>query len=99
MASKRSTSQRVRILTLIGVLVLSGAGFYSAWDALTTGATKAPGRNNNHFVTRALEPELFRSLVKWDLAAGIFFAAIGIASYFFCAPSKDARDRNGDDEL
>ena len=99
MASNRSTSQRLRVLTLIGMLVLSGVGFYGAWDALSTGATKAPGRNNNHYVTRASEPRLFRSLVILDLAFGIVFAAIGIASYFFGAPSNDARDRYGDDEL
>jgi hypothetical protein len=47
MASKPG-SQGVRLLTLIGLLVLSGPFFYDVYDALSTGATKAPGHNNNH---------------------------------------------------
>jgi hypothetical protein len=82
MASLYPKSLRVRVLTLLGMFALSGMCFYSAYDALATGATKAPGRNNDHFVTRASEPEVFHSLVKWDLAGGILFAVIGIASYF-----------------
>jgi hypothetical protein len=53
MASKPG-SQGLRVLTLIGMLVLSGACFYDAYDALSTGSTKAPGRNNNHYVTLAM---------------------------------------------
>jgi hypothetical protein len=49
------------------MLVLSGVGFYSAYDALSTGATKASGRNNNHYVTLASEPHVFHSLVNVDL--------------------------------
>jgi hypothetical protein len=93
MASKPG-SQRLRLLTLLGMLVLSGVGFYSAYDALSSGATKAPGRNNNHYVTLASEPHLFHSLVKVDLAFGVLFAVLGIASYFLGA-SKEAP---GDDE-
>ena len=93
MASKRG-SQRLRVLTLIGMLVLSGVGFYGAYDALSTGATKAPGRNNNHYVTLASEPHVFHSLVEVDLAFGVLFAVLGIVSYIFGA-SKEAPD---DDE-
>jgi hypothetical protein len=93
MASK-PRSQRLRLLTLVGMLVLSGVGFYGVYDALSTGATKAPGRNNNHYVTLASEPHVFHSLVKVDLAFGVLFAVLGIASYFFGA-SKQA---SGDDE-
>jgi hypothetical protein len=99
MESKYPRPQGVRVLTLIGMLVLSGACFYSAYDARATGATKAPGRNNSHFVTLASEPKVFHSLVNWDLAAGILFAVIGIASYFFGAASKEAPERNNDDEF
>lgn len=77
------------MLTLVGMLVLSGAGFYGAYDALSTGATKAPGRNNNHYVTLASEQHVFHSLVNLDLAFGVLFAVIGIASYFIGA-SKGA---------
>jgi hypothetical protein len=97
MASKSPGSQGVRVLTLVGMLVLSGVGFYSAYDALSTGATKAPGRNNNHYVTLASEPHVFHSLVNVDLAFGVLFAVLGIASYFFAA-SKEAPERNDDDE-
>jgi hypothetical protein len=93
MASKPG-SQRVRVLTLVGMLVLSGAGFYSAYDALSTGATKAPGRNNNHYVTLASEPRVFHSLVEVDLAFGVLFAVLGIASYIFGASDEAP----GDDE-
>jgi hypothetical protein len=93
MASNPS-SQRVRVLTLVGMLVLSGACFYSAYDALATGATKPPGRNNHHYVTRAAEPHVFHSLVKVDLAFGVLFAVFGIAAYFFGDKNKE-----GDDEL
>ena len=93
MASKPG-SQGFRVLTLVGMLVLSGASFYSAYDALSTGATKASGRNNNHYVTLASEPHVFHSLVEVDLAFGVLFAVMGIASYFFGA-NKDA---SGDDE-
>lgn len=82
------------MLTLIGTLVLSGAGFYSAYDALSTGATKAPGRNNNHYVTLASEPHVFHSLVEVDLAFGVLFAVLGIASYIFGASDEAP----GDDE-
>jgi hypothetical protein len=88
MASK-PRSQRHRVLNLVGMLVLSGVGFYGAYDALSTGAIKAPGRNNNHYVTLALEPHVFHSLVNVDLAFGMIFAVLGIASYFFGA-SKEA---------
>ena len=93
MASKPG-SQRVRVLTLVGMLVLSGAGSYSAYDALSTGATKAPGRNNNHYVTLASEPHVFHSLVEVDLAFGVLFAVLGIASYIFGASDEAP----GDDE-
>ena len=93
MASKPG-SQRLRVLTLIGMLVLSGVGFYGAYDALSTGATKAPGRNNDHYVTRASEPHVFHSLVEVDLGFGVLFAVLGIVSYIFGA-SKEAPD---DDE-
>jgi hypothetical protein len=93
MASKPG-SQGLRVLTLIGMLVLSGACFYDAYDALSTGSTKAPGRNNNHYVTLASEPHVFHSLVNVDLAFGVLFAVMGIASYFLGA-NKEAP---GDDE-
>lgn len=73
------------MLTLIGMLVVSGVSFYSAYDAHNTGATKAPGRNNNHYVTLASEPDRFHSLVNLDLAFGELFAVLGIAAYFFGA--------------
>ena len=66
----------------------------SAYDALSTGATKAPGRNNYHYVTRAAEPHVFHSLVKLDLAFGVLFAAFGIVAYFFGGTNNE-----GDDEL
>jgi hypothetical protein len=61
------------------MLVVSGATFYSAYDAISTGITKAPGRNNNHYVLRSAEPHVFHSLVSFDIGAGIFFAVAGIA--------------------
>jgi hypothetical protein len=94
MASKSPGSQSLRVLTLVGMLVLSAASFYGAYDALSKGATKAPGRNNNHYVTLASEPHVFHSLVNVDLAFGVLFAVMGIASYFIGA-SKEAP---GDDE-
>jgi hypothetical protein len=93
MASKPG-SQGERVLLLVGMLILSGVGFYGAYDALSTGATKAPGRNNSHYVTLASEPHVFHSLVNVDLAFGVLFAVLGIASYIFGA-SKEAPD---DDE-
>jgi hypothetical protein len=79
------------------MLVLSGVGFYGAYDALSTGATKAPGRHNNHYVTLASEPHVFHSLVNIDLAFGVLFAVLGIASYVFGAPNN-ASERDRDDE-
>jgi hypothetical protein len=90
MASKPG-SQGLRVFTLIGMLVMSGACFYSAYDAHTTGATKAPGRHSNHYVTLASEPHVFHSLVNVDMAFGVLFAVLGINSYFFGA-SKEAPD-------
>lgn len=82
----------MRVLTLLGMIVLSGAGFYGAYDALSTGATKAPGRNNNHYVRLASEPHVFHSLVNVDLAFGVLFAVMGIASYFFGASKEPPED-------
>jgi hypothetical protein len=97
MVSKSPRSQGLRVLTLVGMLALSGVGFYSTYDALSTGATKAPGRNNNHYVTLASEPHVFHSLVNVGLAFGVLFAVLGVASYFFGA-SKEAPEHNDDDE-
>jgi hypothetical protein len=71
------------------MLVLSGMCFYSAYDAISTGATKAPGRNNSRYVTRASEPEEFHSLVTWNLAAGTLFAVVGVVFYLFSGDSKE----------
>jgi hypothetical protein len=98
MAPKNPSSKRLRLLTLVGMLVLSGACFYGAHDAISTGATKSPGRNNSHIVTLASEPKLFHSLVKFDLAAGVLFGILGLGSYFFGA-ANSAPGRDGNEEL
>jgi hypothetical protein len=83
MVAKDSRPSHVRGLTLLGMLTLSGVCFYGAYDAITTGATKAPGRNNTHYVTRASNPQEFRTLVKFDLAGGVLFTVIGIGGFLF----------------
>jgi hypothetical protein len=90
-------SQRLRVLTLAGMLVLSGVGFYGAYDALITGVTRGPGRNSHHDVTLASEPHVFHSLVNVDLAFGALFAVVGIAGYFLGA-SEDATEEKRDDK-
>jgi hypothetical protein len=76
-------SRRARGLTLVGVLILSGLSFYSAYDAISTGVTKSPGRNNNRYVLRSEEPHVFRSLVSIDIGAGVIFAVVGVVCYVF----------------
>jgi hypothetical protein len=86
-------SPRVRVLTLVGMLVVSGVSFYSAYDAISTGITKAPGRNNNHYVIRSAEPHVFHSLVSFDIGAGILFAVVGIAGYIVDSVWRGPSDR------
>jgi hypothetical protein len=75
------------------VLVVSGVSFYSAYDAISTGITKAPGRNNNHYVLRSAEPHVFHSLVSFDIGVGIFFAVVGIAGYIVDSVWSRSSDR------
>jgi hypothetical protein len=81
MAAKDARPSHVRGLTLLGMLILSGMCFYGAYDAITTGATKAFGRNNTNYVTRASNPREFHTLVEFDLGGGVIFTVIGIGGY------------------
>jgi hypothetical protein len=63
------------------MLILGGLFFYGAYDAISTGATRAFGRNNTDYVTRASNPREFHTSVKFDLACGVIFTVIGIGGF------------------